>query len=251
MPRNYRHAVYAAAKRSMTFQWMWNALLFWAALLFPCDTTVVAGQPVSTAEREQINQLIAALRSPNKPPSVDEEGTTPPRYLPGYNHAVQGRVLAARDALLTKGMAAFSQLITHAGDRHYSHTEQREKTLWINVDVGYVCRHLVVVQVEVYRPLVNLLPQERIWVPLGQDNLENWWETHKDLTLREIQLEGAKWAFGRQSKADFRDEDERTAKFGDLKRLIRRLETSPKPIQVDDCGQYVDERDLKPTRLKR
>lgn len=249
MPGDYQQVVFAHAKPLRGFWRTWSVFLYVLLPMNLLSITVMAAQPPSTNEQEQIDKLIAALVSPNKQPSCEE--SLPPVYPSDYDHAAQDRVRSARDALLAKGMAAFPGLIRHVHDRRYSDTEQRGKSFWVNVHVGYVCYHIIALQVEVYQPLVTLPPPKRIWLPFGQDDLDKWWESHKHVNLREIQLEGAKWALNQQRNAHFRNKEEETAVLGDLKRLVKRLESSDKPIQVDSSGRYVNEPDLVRTKWKR
>jgi hypothetical protein len=207
-----------------------------ALVLCFLGVTTIASRPAPAGEEQQVEELIATLASPNSEPLFDEDSGIPPRYPRGYDHAAQGRVLEARNKLLAIGMAAFPRLVTHVEDPRYSHTEQREASLWLNVSVGYVCYHIVALQAEVYQPLATLPMTGRIWVPAGRENLAKWWESHKKLSLCEIQLEGARWAIERQRKAYFESDKERAAVLGDLERLIKRLQPPNKPIQVDCEG---------------
>jgi hypothetical protein len=196
----------------------------------------------------EIKDLITILASPNDEPVCDESTDDSPVYPAKYDHAAQERVVAARDALLAKGLEAFPELIGHVDDRRYSYNEQREKTFCINLDVGYVCYRLIAVQVQAYQPLVKpKLPPSpiRFWVPRDKQKLRKWWQLHKHQSLREIQLDAAKWAYAYQSKADFRDDDEKAAALGVLQALITRLETSEKAIRFDFKGKYLNEPDLE------
>ena len=73
------------------------------------------GRSEAAWSKNSTDELIAALVSPNKPPTwrehestwLDDEGLGDPIYPPGYDHAAQTRVLKAVDTLVDRGTAAF------------------------------------------------------------------------------------------------------------------------------------------------
>jgi hypothetical protein len=72
-----------------------------------------------------------------------------------------------------------------------------------------------------------------------------WWERRKDMTLRELQLEAARWALATERERRDDDEKWKARNLAGLERLVRRLETSDKPILVDRGGQFLTDRELK------
>lgn len=216
------------------------------------NVATFADAPPSVTQDKAIEELIAALVSPNREPrfASGDPDNEAPEYSVDYDKEAQKRVQIARDTLLAKGIVAFPQLIQQIGDRRYSFTEQRQKTLWANVFVSDVCSNLVRIQVEVYQPLVSHSRSSKplcFWVPGGKEEMKKWWEAHKHSSLHEIQLEGARWALEHQRKARFANKAEESAVLGDLVRLIRRLESSNRPILVNSDGSYRNEPTLKPT----
>ena len=137
--------------------------------------TPIAAQTIAPNEEKQIDALIAKLVADSKA-SVFNEGDT--FKDPGYDHTDRERILAVRDALFAKGIAAFPRLISHVDDRRYSYTDRPEKLHWKNKTVGDVCYEMIADHVEVYQPLIHIDPIELdvSWVPSEQDKLKKWWE---------------------------------------------------------------------------
>jgi len=222
-----------------------------ASLLFLLLLMGASSANAETPASDDVEQLIAALVSPNKEPECEESTDDLPRYPIDYDHAGQERVIKARDTLLSRGKNAFPKVMKHIEDTRYSFNEEIEPHFCINFDVGHVCYRIFLVQLEVYDPLMiyqNPTDPNRFWVPREPRNLEKWWKERENLSLREIQLEGAKWAYARQKQTNFLKEKTAAKVLGDLQRLIERLESSDKPIQVDFKGNFLNEPELKRTR---
>jgi hypothetical protein len=185
---------------------------------------------------DKAEELIESLASPNRAPHIDEG--SPPHYPRTYDRTAQAKIVESQTKLLSMGTKAFTQLIANVEDRRYSSTEQRGKTLWVNLDVGYVCRHIVELQVEVYQSSVNLPPRERYWLPFDRMQLEEWWKQRQTTSLRDIQLEGVKWALIRQKAATHLDDRRRMKYVERLEGLVRRLESSNDPIVLDLDGDF-------------
>ena len=184
-----------------------------------------AGSTRGAEKDKDIDSLIAKLVSPNKgPSSLDgEDDGEPPVYPDGYDFKAQKRVLEARDALVAKGTAAFPALIRNIGDRRYSYNYHQDG--WYNMDVGAACFRIISIQVEVYRPFVQAgrshIPRT-YWLAFGHEGdvegwVNKWWKAHEKMSLREIQLEGLKWAIEHErDHGGSRFKQEREAVVGDL-----------------------------------
>lgn len=198
--------------------------------------------PVVISGNTDVEQLIEMLASPNEMPTWPGGDTSdgPPDYPGDYDKAAQTRVLSARDALVAKGTTAFELLIKHTDDYRYSYTEQRGKAFWVNVHVAHVCREIIAVQVEVFRPFIRPsgpTDPRRFWVPGGRVALEQWWDSHKHQGLCAIQIEAVKWAREKTRESALLNEDERIAALKDLLKLLERLDAGG-AIKVDYKGKH-------------
>lgn len=216
--------------------------------LVASERIVVAADEVRS--NPAVERNIKLLVSPNPEPTWPrgDDGTERPTYARGFDHDRQYRVMRARDELIREGFKAFPKLVDHLDDRRYCLTRGGGAS-WVNLSVGDVCREIIALQVQVYQPLIDSLRHNKlrlIWVPRSKD----WWLVHKDVTLREIQLEGVKEAIKYEGEREIGTKDERVAVLDGLNRLARRLEEKKEPIKVDLDGEYVDEPELDPANWK-
>jgi len=188
----------------------------------------------------EIQKLADALASPNPKPILPKEkfGLGPRYQLPaGYDRKAQDRVHAAREELLAAGLAAFPYLIERFDDHAYCLTSASEATdIWHHVSVGGVCQEIVEHQIEAWGPWRNGrgIPPERGLRPSycekhlpDKTNAQKWWQTHKDKSLREIQIKALEWVIVEETKR---------AKEGDLEdaaaleHQLQELRKSKKPL---------------------
>lgn len=217
---------------------------FFEVLVFLCLGPLLSGS-VDGAAREprlpsDVPGLIGALASPNTPPTVGWPNE--PRYPQGFDHAVQKRVLAARQALEEKGAAAFPDLIGRLSDARYSCTASY--AAWVNLTVGNVCGQIVEDQV-VSRHDFSYKSR------MGQDGrqhghqsymgaqggLEKWWSTHSTQSLREMKIEALQWAIAREENVGFPRPNDRKYHLEPLQTELRELQSPPERRLIDRTGE--------------
>jgi hypothetical protein len=171
--------------------------------------------------------LIETLASPNRPA---KGGHGEPHYPSGFDHAAQGRVLAARQALRAKGVAAFPYLIKRLSDSRYSETVAY--AVWVNLQVGDVCEQIIEAQV-LSRHTGNYKSREGAdgkkysppcyFYSLG--GIEKWWSTHSTKNLLEMKVEALKWTIEQEEKIGFPTPGDRKLYLEPLQTELRQLQS--------------------------
>jgi hypothetical protein len=205
----------------------------------PCDTrekaTAVAesAKPDATNLPDDIPGLIEALASPNKPPFEGEvcvHFETPP----DFDETAQDRVCAAREKLLSMGIAAFPYLVQHADDPRYSYTACY--SAYRNHSVGYACCRIIEKQIEpAYRPTPHRQSDGTHYIPStylqSQGDLTRWWASHSRMSLRELSIEATKWSIAQEERADFKTQEDRDRSLQPLRKQLRGLRWG-KPLEI-------------------
>jgi len=212
-------------------------------------------------ERQDIEKLVRSLVSQNKEPPPPQPHT-PYVYPPHFGQEENRRVIAARDALLAKGVEAFPYLIDGLDDSRYSYTAVFPK--WaMHLHVREVCLNIIKKQVEVYRAYTRPIgfPIDRPrWLPVPPNRLfpvffwpngakefmQKWWTPRKSMTLCDLQREAVEWAVQYERGRGFIDKGEESLVLDWYKPLQCRLKSSEKGIQVGYDGRFLDEDNLKP-----
>jgi hypothetical protein len=203
------------------------------------------------ADSAGVQQLIERLASPNSrptwPPGTDNRGK--PAYPADYDHAAQETVVRAWDALLERGVDAFPDLIGSLEDKRYSCTVRQNH--WYNLSVRGVCYRILECKVNVCGRFMRREDQGRrvpSWIIADQGEEEDtseavkrWWAKHKQMTLRELQLEDVKWAIEYERRKGFEDKGEEDKIMSGLERLRSWLASSKEPIRVDRDGHFIGE----------
>jgi hypothetical protein len=234
---------------------MWKAgrlAIYGLVALFAGGGIFIASAFSAENDGREIEDLVRSLVSRNKrPPPARPEM----RYVfpPGFDQQENHRVIAARDALLAKGVAAFPYLIAALDDSRYSYTKSRPN--WAtHFDVQSVCLGIIRVQLEIcpfMRPVSTLyvptcLPPAEFGGPSARESMQKWWSKRKHMSLRDLQLEFVEWAISSERQRGFMDKEEEAAVLGWYKPLQTRLKSSEKAIRVGFDGQFLDEEKLKP-----
>jgi hypothetical protein len=153
---------------------------------------------------DQIEALIEKLVSPNEAPQIKRssgrlDSPTTVKYPEGYNHDAQEQVMAAWLKLREAGTQAFPYLNKHSNDKQYSFTKHS------NLSVGEACALIVRCHLQPFRRSVveagdrvteayafrpNYAQRHKLSDPVEG---VKWWETHKDKTLLELQIEAIEW----------------------------------------------------------
>lgn len=174
----------------------------------------------------KIMGLIDRLVSPNSPPRIDGPDT---EYPKGFDKAAQGRVYDAFHKLSEVGLQAFPYLHARLSDSRYCITMDTGPADE-NFSVGRVC-HLVMDG--------HLQPWQDPRPGPGRPNyfshhelesskaFQSWWGTHKNRSMREIQIEVVEWIIAqeKQKPGVYLGEDVKI-----LKRVLAELQKSDKPF---------------------
>ncbi len=194
-------------------------------LLVDAARPLHSGEPTDADQRSA--RLIADLVSSNKAPRI--ENGSQPVYAKTYDREAQKRVYEAWNSLLRMEKAAFPQLFVHRKDRHYSVTEPvaalRDSATgawndipveqWMNLTVGQVCDAILSEHLERYGFVQNApdaaaceySPDGALFVSYIRTRFDaaphadkKWWDSHKHLSLYEMQVEVLQWAVEVQSR---------------------------------------------------
>ena len=208
-------------------------------------------RPAACADAGQlkIRAMVERLASPNKRPTWDGSGET--KYAPDFDHQAQHKIIRARNALLSKGVESFPELIEALDDQRYSYTGYDIPGDIRHFHVWQVCDRLIEVQVEVYKYFVpneaNRPPVIRTphFVPKSSFDrkkalVKEWWRTRKDMNLHDLQLEAVEWVLRYEKNRGFKSKKEESAVIGALQRVRSRLKSSKEPIRVDWHGVTED-----------
>lgn len=215
---------------------------FWA------HPTCFAEPPTATAEttadwtvafsnRQHIEALILRLRSPNRDPNPKWE-SGPVSYPDDYDLQAQRSVEDARRKLISLGKDAFPFLIEHINDKEYSLSFST--SILRGFSVGEVCFMIIERQVDlagvaykgrdgsdgkshVHRRYFSQYCAGRWFTQAG---IQKWWETHQQLSLREMQIEALRWAIQREQNIGFSGENDRKHYLGPLQERLRKLEAA-------------------------
>ena len=186
-----------------TFRMLLSLLLFCAI--------AVGDEPAAKPTPEEINSLIAQLKSPNKAPN-----DAPPwaEYSKDYDHDAQKKVRAAFDRLHDIGRTAFSYLVEHFNDDAYSYTYD-QGNLDKNFTVGEQCRlifelelvpwsghretsHKDDIGVCFHWPHFVYLETHHLYDP---KTAKKWCEERKDKLLHDLQVEVLEGTIDEEEKA--------------------------------------------------
>lgn len=194
------------------------------------------GQSTPDEERQtQIRAWIEALASPNPPPQHSGRDISIPV---GYDRVAQQKVYDAWGSLENAGIEAFPLLIAQHDERYCCSVHGANGDL--NLSVGAVCGGIVIAQVEAYqRVIAHSFPGAwpKYFSHEDHRDLSEWWQARNHQTLRELQLEVARWALERLKHPTARDQrrpEQQSAKktqedIRALEEFIARLEAANQP----------------------
>jgi hypothetical protein len=191
-----------------------NALLF-VALMSLFTVTGFADEKPSS-ERE-INALIAQLVSPNRAP--DDKNGPDATYPVGYDRDAQKRVRRAWSQLHRLGHRAFPYLFDHFDDKRYSFTAD-DGPADMNWSVGLACSDILVCHLQPYgiRGQPSYAKHYNLRTSAGA---KLWWETRKDKSLRELQIETLEWVIAEEARTPLRYSDQERLYLHDLLAKLR------------------------------
>ena len=214
-----------------------NSLLTAVLFLAACQTALAQQAEVKDKGKElNYRELVKGLVSPNKPIRIRNY----PRTIsipPNYDWKAQERIEKTRAILFDHCEEALPFLIEGCTDARYSlmskWSEDPDYEAW---SVGRVCSEIISRHVEVFRKQMEfgLMRWHRYnFVPEGKDKkeIQEWWRTRKNMSLRELQLAAFDWAIEKR-KHEFKGQSDSEEK-GELKALVTardKLRHSSKPL---------------------
>ena len=205
-----------------------------AALVVVC-AGVAGGADPEVISDEQITVLVGQLASPNRPPPT---GVPNAEDAPGYDQEAQKKVLRAFHQLRGLAPRSFPFLFGHVSDERYSLTVVSGKA-GKNFSVGQVCREILTSNLQSpacrrrtastnvkHRPYPpDYLSAHKLFQP---DEAKEWWESRKNKSLRELQIEVLEWTLIEEIKASDRYLDEDRER---LRKALRDLRASRNPLE--------------------
>lgn len=207
-----------------------------AALLSVLLSTAQSGADEETVSDEQIAALVSDLVSPNRAPRT---GNPRAEYPAGYDRAAQKRVRQAFMRLRELAPRSFPFLFDHFDDRRYALTED-SGDLEKNYTVGFLCRDILAshLQSDVWgrkeggtsfrgRPSEpDYLAHYKLFEP---EHVRKWWATHKDTSLRELQLEVLEWVLAEEINSPEKYSDSERAR---VRQRLEELRKSKTPLKA-------------------
>jgi hypothetical protein len=203
-------------------------ILVCAIVLAMCVRVTSANdKPLSNQE---MRSLVKALVSPNPEPKI---GGSQAEYPAKYDHEAQDRVLDAWFKLQECGAAAFPILLDSLDDDRYSFTEDGG-ALDRNWTVGEACRDMIDLELQPFRTYYRFKDDDGPRIPRyiyhfkldTPDGAKKWWKTHKDKTLRELQIEVLEWVI-----ADLPKEKAYAEIRTKLERDLAKLRAGKEPLE--------------------
>jgi hypothetical protein len=190
-----------------------NLVLLAALAAFSATASFAEDKPPSGQE---IEALIQQLVSKYPPPS----------------HDTSGQVHTAFKHIQELGLLAFPYLFDHFDDKRYSFTADKGSSDH-NWSVGEACSDIVRCHLEPFGTFSNSFagrrrPNYSAHSKLrGREQAKAWWETHKQKSLRELQIEALEWVVAEEAKTpEWYSEEERA----DLQETLTKLRASDVPL---------------------
>lgn len=184
--------------------------------------------------QETVDALVDRLASPNPAPTIRQTA----KYPPGYDKAAQEDVSRAYSELCDLGPAAFPFLFDRFTDKRYSLTADGGAAEH-NYTVGDVCYFAVEYQLQPYGTFTEGKgdPRFRERRPHYPEHIQledpqaarKWWESHKHMTLHEMQIEVLQWVIDEEAKSP-KDFEAVERKW--LSRQLNSLKKSKKPLPM-------------------
>jgi hypothetical protein len=177
--------------------------LLLAAGLVLCTLASAPGEEPLT--EKEVDDLVVQLVSPNKPPNTRGPDA---EYPAGYDHIAQEKASAAWWKLRSAGIRTFPHLFKHLKDARYALTVHG-LAADENYSVGSLCCSIVRGHLEPWGFFTagegdprgrarrkSYLDQFKL---CDEVSARTWWMSHKDKTLRELQLEALEWVVAEET----------------------------------------------------
>jgi hypothetical protein len=209
------------------------------ALRAACPTELAA------AEKEpDYRKLVAGLVSPNQPPECEFDGpgiAVPPKY----DWKAQGQIEKNRRVLYEHCKEAVPFLIEACTDDRYSLTSRwSEDDVFYNRCVGEVCLIIIEKNVEQFREFMefadpgewhdyDFVPHLNSAIGKGvtserKKEIQDWWRSRKQESLRELQIEAFDWAVRKRSAelVGLSDSDKKSEEGLQMARKVKKILTA-------------------------
>ena len=189
-----------------------GALNMWRVLSVTkfISIAVCAAEPLGNDEvtDAEIEKLVTCLISPNQAPQIP--GIIA-KYPANFDKAAQKEVKAAWIQLRNLAPRSFPFLFDHLSDKHYAITED-SGDLDKNYTVGFLCSDILVsyLQPDVwdhhknggtsFRRRPNQPDYIRHFRLDSPESAKKWWETRKQASLLELQIEVLEWVLAEEEK---------------------------------------------------
>ena len=208
-----------------------------AVLISLSATTSFAEDKPPTAK--EIKALIQQLVSPNRIPDIPYGSAD---YPAGYDRDAQKHVRDAWSELHHIGLRGFPYLFDGFDDKRYCFTDDAGSAD-ANWTVGRACSDMVICQLQPYanhgdfaffesdgvrhkRPSYSMHYKLRT-----SAGARLWWETRKDKSLRELQIEALEWIVTEEARTPSAYSHEERGHLNDALRKLR-AGTTPLPPSV-------------------
>lgn len=217
-------------------------------MILLCGARVAVAQ-VDSDPRSLVDRLVSLNSEPAY--ARAEHGGYEVTYPKDFDREKEKLVLVAWTSLIEIGTRAFPVLIDHLGDQRYSYTSVGNSPP--TYTVGRVCREILITQVCVHNAILGREPGRDGYFPTNE-KIREWWNTNRRRTLREMQLEAARWALTHECNREqlsIYSIGSREQRVAAMERLVKRLEGSDHSLRVDWKGQFLDDNDKKTLAVKR
>ncbi len=195
----------------------------------------------SAPEKDRISvkeceKLVKKLVNPNKPPFDKDYVLKPPK---GQDKKALMEIQKAYNKLSDNIEVSLPVLVRNAHDDRYSYVREEYGTsgAFVKASVGYACRQIIDVHVEVHqchttKPDFASIPRSISFI-LACGGYKSWLKDRKGKTLADLQLEGAEWALRQEKPRHFASDKEWAGAKQSLTKMAERIRTSKRPIKVE------------------
>jgi len=194
--------------------------------------------------RDVCEKWVEQLASKTEPPFDEGEDGYVLRLPRGITESglikAQLPVREAFNSLSENLDVALPIVVKHIDDKRFSYVQEEPSNgVYFQVSVGSACRKLLDQQIAVYKPNIRSIGGGKIAGEppfahkpefVGSD--EKWWETRKNKSLVELQLEAVEWAIAFEKKMGFESPAEEKKSLGPLEIQATQLRRTLQPIRV-------------------
>lgn len=212
---------------------MHRRVAFSLALILSLSVAAAWADDKNLGEKE-IKALIEKLASPNETPKLDGQDAV---YPPTYDRQAQIKVERAWQSLYELGLSTFPYLFQSIADKRYSYTRDGGAAD-VNLSVGDQCRAILKSYLQPYGHQFTAGVSDPRFVPHRPSYFRNydldnpksaakWWESRKEKSLRELQIETLEWVIAEEAKRpkDYIDKEREY-----LSDVLKKLKNGKEPL---------------------